>query len=79
MIFIIKYIKKKYGSKAKLLFTDTKYEIQTEDRVYKNFFEDKDKFDFSDSDQTDSPYFNKTNKTVIGKFKDEAGGACAYC
>ena len=78
MIFIIKYIKKKYGSKAKLLFTDTKYEIQTEDRVYKNFFKDKDTFDFSDY-LTDSQYFNKTNKKVIGKFKDEAGGACAYC
>ena len=44
------YIKEKYGSNAKLLFTDTDsltYNIRTED-VYKDFWADKDKFDFSD-------------------------------
>ena len=41
------YIKKKYGNKAKLLFTDTDsltYEIETID-VYKDFWNDREKFD----------------------------------
>ncbi|XP_078350639.1 uncharacterized protein LOC144635401 [Oculina patagonica] len=45
--FHYNYIKKKYVNKAKLLFTDTDsltYEIQAED-VYKDFFNDKEKFD----------------------------------
>ena len=69
------YIKDKYGDKAKLLFTDTDsltYEIEAED-VYKNFWNDKDKFDNSDYPKS-SPYFDKVNKKVIGKFKDEAAG-----
>ena len=73
--FHYNYIKKKYGSEAKLLFTDTDsltYEIEAED-VYRDFWNDKDKFDNSDYPQ-DSPYFDKTNKKVIGKFKDEAAG-----
>lgn len=40
--FHYKYTKEKYGSKAKLLFTDTnslRYEIQAKD-VYKDFCED---------------------------------------
>ncbi|XP_068695967.1 uncharacterized protein [Montipora foliosa] len=70
--FHYNYIKQKYGSKAKLLFTDTDsltYEIETSD-VYQDFWNDKDKFDNSDYPE-DSPYFNKENKKVIGKFKDE--------
>ena len=73
--FHYNYIKHKYGNKAKLLFTDTDsltYEIETKD-AYKDFFKDKSKFDNSDYPEN-SPYFNKTNKKVIGKFKDEAAG-----
>ena len=73
--FHYNYIKKKYGNKAKLLFTDTDsltYEIEAED-VYQDFWNDKDKFDNSDYSES-SPYFDKTNKKVIGKFKDEAAG-----
>ena len=73
--FHYNYIKKKYGDKAKLLFTDTDsltYEIEAED-VYKDFWNDKDKFDNSDYPES-SQYFDKTNKKVIGKFKDEAAG-----
>ena len=73
--FHYNYIKNKYGDKAKLLFTDTDsltYEIETED-VYRDFWNDKDKFDNSDYPES-SPYFNKINKKVIGKFKDEAAG-----
>ena len=71
--FHYNYIKKKYGNKAKLLFTDTDsltYEIEAED-VYQDFWNDKDRFDNSDYPES-SPYFDKTNKKVIGKFKDEA-------
>ena len=64
-----------YENKAKLLFTDTDsltYEIESED-VYRDFWNDKDKFDNSDYAQN-SQYFDKTNKKVVGKFKDEAAG-----
>ncbi|XP_068720593.1 uncharacterized protein [Montipora capricornis] len=73
--FHYNYIKQKYGSEAKLLFTDTDsltYEIEADD-VYQDFWNDKDKFDNSDYPQ-DSQYFNTSNKKVIGKFKDEAAG-----
>ena len=73
--FHYNYIKQKYDSKAKLLFTDTDsltYEIETND-VYQDFWNNKDKFDNSDYLQ-DSQYFDRTNKKVIGKFKDEAAG-----
>ena len=73
--FHYNYIKKKYNNKAKLLFTDTDsltYEIETEN-VYEDFWNDKDKFDNSGYPKN-SPYFNDTNKKVIGKFKDEAAG-----
>ena len=73
--FHYNYIKEKYGDKAKLLFTDTDsltYEIEAED-VYRDFWNDKDRFDNSDYPES-SPYFDKTNKKVIGKFKDEAAG-----
>ena len=68
-------IKKKYGHRAKLLFTDTDslcVVIETED-VYKNFWNDKDMFDNSDYPEN-SPYYCNANKNVIGKFKDEACG-----
>ena len=68
-------IKEKYGSRAKLLFTDTDsltYEIQAKD-VYEDFWEDREKFHNSDYAK-DNPYFDATNKKVIGKFKDEAAG-----
>ena len=73
--FHYNYIKNKYGDKAKLLFTDTDslcYEIEAED-VYKDFFNDKEKFDNSDYNKS-STFFDDTNKKVIGKFKDEACG-----
>lgn len=73
--FHYNYIKNNYGDKAKLLFTDTDsltYEIESED-VYQDFWNDKEKFDNSDYPQN-SPFFDITNKKVIGKFKDEAAG-----
>ena len=71
-------IRKKYGDKAELLFTDTDslmYLIQTED-FYKDINKDiKKKFDTSDYPEK-HPSGIKTgiNKKVIGKFKDEAAG-----
>ena len=73
--FHYNYIKEKYGNKARLLFTDTDsltYEIEAKD-VYQDFWNNKDRFDNSDYPEN-SPYFDKTNKKVIGKFKDEAAG-----
>jgi len=73
--FHYNYIKNKYKSKAKLLFTDTDsltYEIEAED-VYQDFWKSKDLFD-NHKYQENSLYFDKTNKNVIGKFKDEASG-----
>ena len=76
--FHYSYIKKKYGDKAKLLFTDTDslmYEIQTED-----FYEDikgdvKDRFDTSDYPSNHpSGIPTGCNKKVLEMFKDEAGG-----
>ena len=70
--FHYKYIKQKYGNKAQLLL-DTHsltYEMEADD-VYKDFWNDRDKFDNSDY-LNDSPYFNKVNKKGIGKFKDVA-------
>ena len=73
--FHYNYIKKNYENKAKLLFTDTDsltYEIEAED-VYQNFWNNKEMFDNSDYNEN-SLFFDKTNKKVIGKFKDEAAG-----
>ena len=76
--FHYNYIKKKYGDKVKLIFTDTDslmYEIKTED-FYKDFSGDvKDRFDTSDY----PPYHPSgiptgCNKKVLGMFKDEAAG-----
>lgn len=67
-----KYIKRKYNNKAKSLITDKDsliYEIATED-VYKDFWAGKTKCDNSECAEN-SP-FNKKNKKVADKFKDEA-------
>lgn len=74
--FHYNYIKKRYKSKAQLLFTDTDslcYEIQTED-IYADLFQNWRLFDNSDYPK-DSKYFFEDNKKVIGKFKDESPGA----
>ena len=58
-----------------MLFTETDsltYEIKSEN-VYEEFFKWKDLFDFSNYSK-DSKFFDKTNKKVIGKLKDEFGG-----
>jgi len=70
--FHYEYIKKKYGNKSKLLFTDTDslcYHIETED-IYKDFKKDSDnRFDFSNYPKTHTN-FNDNNESQLGKFVD---------
>ena len=76
--FHYNYIKRKYGDKAKLLFTDTDslmYEIQTEDFYRDIRWDVKDRFDTSDYlPNHPSGIPTGCNKKVLGMFKDEAGG-----
>lgn len=68
-------IKKEYGDRARLLFTDTDslcYEIETED-VYEDVRKKEDLYDFSNFSK-DHPNYNTKNNKVIGKFKVEYGG-----
>ena len=76
--FHYNYIKKKYGKKAELLFTDTDslmYEIKTKD-FYKDISPDIiTKFDTSDYNPNHkSGIPTGINKKVIGMFKDEVSG-----
>ena len=70
--FHYNFIKARYGSQATLLFTGTDslvYEIKTED-IYRDMFQRKELFDFSDY-PTDCPFYDETNRKLLGKFKDE--------
>ena len=76
--FHYKYIKTKYGDKAKLLFTDTDflaYEIKTKD-FYKDINPDFEKRCDTSDYPTNHPSGIKTglNSKVLGMFKDEASG-----
>ena len=62
-------------SKINLCFTDTDsllYEVFTDD-IYKDMLENVNDYDFSDY-PFEHPLYNKKNKKVIGKFKDELNG-----
>ena len=70
--FHYNFIKKNFN--AELLFTDTDslaYEIKSED-IYKEFYNWKDLFDFSNYSK-DSIFYDDTNKKVIGIMKNEYG------
>ena len=70
--FYYGYIKNEYRNNAKLLFTDSlTNEIKTED-VYKDFWDDKNKF--KNSDYPEKSQFYDKHKKIIEKFKDEAAG-----
>jgi len=76
--FHYNYVKKKFGSKANVLFIDTDtlcYEIETED-FFKDISADLlEKFDMSNfSLNQPSGIPTSINKKVPGMFKDEAGG-----
>ena len=66
------YIKNKYGTKLRLFTDRLIYEIKTEN-VYENFGRDKEIFDFSNY-SAKSKYYDDSNKSVVGKIKDEMGG-----
>ena len=73
--FHYNYIKKKYGNRAKLLFIDTDsltYEIEPED-VYKDFWNDKERFDNSNYPEN-SPYYSDHNQRCVRIFEDESAG-----
>ena len=58
-----------------LCFTDTDsllYEVFTND-IYADMYENKEEYDFSEYPFI-HPNYDKTNKKVIGKFKDELNG-----
>jgi len=66
------HILKTYGSRAKLLFTDTDslcYELCTDD-AYADMLRNADRYDTSDYPKTHANY-SSINCKVIGKFKDE--------
>ena len=68
------FVKNRYGSDSKLLFTDTDslcYEITTED-FYRDMYYNKEQFDLSDMKL--EQFKNVENKKVVGKFKDETQG-----
>ncbi|KAK3107612.1 hypothetical protein FSP39_018279 [Pinctada imbricata] len=70
-------MKKKYGNKVQLLFTDTDslmYEIETDD-IYMDMKKQKHLFDLSNySPDHPSGLYDETNKKVVLKMKDECGG-----
>ena len=67
------YIKNKYGSKLRLIFTDADnlmYEIETKN-VYDNFSKNKEMLDFSNYSRKSKSY--DPNALVVGKMKDDMG------
>ena len=66
------HLKNKYNDKIELIYTDTDsfiIEVETDD-IYKNMYEDKELYDFSEYPE-DHTNFNISNKKIFGKFKDE--------
>ncbi|MEW8615643.1 MAG: DNA polymerase, partial [Candidatus Thiodiazotropha sp.] len=73
--FYYNQLKKQYGDRCQLLYTDTDsllLEIQTDD-VYKDMTEHRDLYDTSDYPQ-DHPLYSSANMKVLGKLKDECAG-----
>ena len=71
--FYYNYIKKKYNKKAQYSQIQTVCAIKLKRKMCTKIFGNKDKFDFSDFNET-SQFHVKTNKKVIDKMKDEAAG-----
>ena len=68
------FMKNRYGSDAKLLFTDTDslcYDVKTED-FYQDMYTFKEQFDLSD--MKIEKFKDTKNKKIVGKFKDETQG-----
>ena len=73
--FYYDVLKPKYQDNIKLVYTDTdSYVIKVEtDDLYEDFKEINEYMDFSDYN-VEHPNYDKTNKKVLGKFKDEMNG-----
>ena len=73
--FYYDVLKPKYDDKIKLVYTDTdSYVIKVEtDDLHEDFKEINEYMDFSDYN-VEHPNYDKTNKKVLGKFKDEMNG-----
>jgi hypothetical protein len=74
--FHYEYVMKKYGNRAKLLFTDTDsltYAVETPD-IYEDMRADLSRFDTSDY-PVDHKCYSLVNKKVLLKMKDESNGA----
>ena len=82
--FHYNYVLPKYGKNARLLFTDTDslcYHITTAD-IYEDMRSSSALFDMAGYEPrfqtlTDNAVFNKENKKVIGKMKDEQAEPCS--
>ena len=73
--FFYNHLKKQYGEKCELLYTDTDsllLKIETED-VYKDIKANKNFYDTSDYPK-EHPLHSTVNKKVLGKMKDECAG-----
>ena len=71
-------MKKRYGDRVNLIFTDTDsltYEVETAN-VYADMREMHEHFDLSEYPR-ESPYYSDENKMVVGKMKDELKGKIA--
>ncbi|GFT86122.1 uncharacterized protein NPIL_131301 [Nephila pilipes] len=74
--FHYEYMKHRYDSKIKLMYTDTDsfiYEIKTDD-FYSDMKDDLNLYDTSDYDKNNVYNLPLVNKKVIGKMKDENEG-----
>ena len=73
--FFYNHLKKQYGEKCELLYTDTDsllLKIETED-VYKDIKANKNFYDTSNYPK-ENPLHSTVNKKVLGKMKDECEG-----
>ena len=71
--FCYRFIKKHFDTEWLFTYTDSlTYEIKSED-IFEEFFKHKHFFDFSNYPKG-SKIFDKFNKKVIGKMKDESEG-----
>ena len=73
--FFYNHLKKQYGEKCELLYTDTDsllLKIETED-VYKDIKANENFYDTSDYPK-EHPLHSTMNKKVLGKMKDECAG-----
>ena len=73
--FHYNHIKAKYGDKATLLMMDTDsfiYDIETDD-IYKDMYEDRHLYDFSNYDKS-HPLYSTIREKQAGIMKDELGG-----